>query len=108
MKDDRVMSADNFKVIDDSRISVLHMNGKGSRLEIRQLKQSDSGQFSCIVNLKQKPLKVIHTLQIQGTQSSFSVVMVLLFICSTSQNTQDTSREWQCYCQSWVQGQVGV
>ena len=71
MKDDRVMSADSFKVIDDSRISVLQLDGQGSRLEIRQLRQSDSGQYSCIVNLKQKPLKVIHTLQIQGTPSCF-------------------------------------
>ena len=64
------MSADSFKVIDDSRISVLQLDGQGSRLEIRTLKQSDSGQYSCIVNLKQKPLKVIHTLQIQGTTPS--------------------------------------
>ena len=66
MKDERVISADNFKVLDDNRITVSHLVGRGTNLTIRHLKTQDSGQYSCAVNLKEKPLKVVHKLQIQG------------------------------------------
>jgi len=64
-KDGQVISADNFKVLKDSRISVNHIPRDGVSITITDLKVSDSGQYACALNLKQNVLKVVHTLQIE-------------------------------------------
>ena len=65
-KDGQVISADNFKVLKDSRITVNHAPLDGVTITITDLKVSDSGQYACALNLKQNVLKVVHTLQIEG------------------------------------------
>jgi len=64
-KDGQVISADNFKVLKDNRITVNHVPHDGVSITITDLKVSDSGQYACALNLKQNVLKVVHTLQIE-------------------------------------------
>ena len=71
-KDGQVISADNFKVLKDSRITVNHAPRDGVAITISDLKVSDSGQYACALNLKQNVLKVVHTLQIEGKLFVFS------------------------------------
>jgi len=64
-KDGQVISADNFKVLKDSRITVNHLPNRGVSITIHGLKVSDSGSYDCALNLKSHVLNVVHTLQIE-------------------------------------------
>lgn len=64
-KDGQVISADNFKVLKDSRITVDHLPNKGVSITIRGLRVEDSGAYHCALNLKSHVVKVVHTLQIE-------------------------------------------
>ena len=83
-KDGQVISADNFKVLKDSRITVNHVPRDGVTITITDLKVSDSGQYACALNLKQNVLKVVHTLQIEGKHFSvfFGLFISNLFMCA--------------------------
>jgi len=64
-KNGQVISADNFKVLKDNRITVNHLPHEGVTITIAELKVTDSGQYSCALNLKHNVQKVVHTLQIE-------------------------------------------
>jgi len=64
-KDGQVISADNFKVLKDSRITVNHVPNRGVSITIVGLKVSDSGSYDCALNLKRHVINVVHTLQIE-------------------------------------------
>lgn len=64
-KDGQVISADNFKVLKDSRITVSHLPNRGVSITIHGLKVSDSGSYDCALNLKSHVVNVVHTLQIE-------------------------------------------
>ena len=87
-KDGQVISADNFKVLKDSRISVNHIPRDGVSITITDLKVSDSGQYACALNLKQNVLKVVHTLQIEGKILPIfrTFHFQLVFVCNSSQS----------------------
>ena len=82
-KDGQVISADNFKVLKDRRITVNHAARDGVTITISDLKVSDSGQYACALNLKQNVLKVVHTLQIEGKLFVFFGLFISnLFVCA--------------------------
>lgn len=64
-KDGQVISADNFKVLKDSRITVNHRTNRGVEITITGLSVSDSGSYDCALNLKSHVVNVVHTLQIE-------------------------------------------
>ena len=67
-KDGQVISADTFKVLQDSRI---HVSGDSSGvvMTLTGLRLSDAGQYVCALNTKHSVLNVIHTLNIEGKYS---------------------------------------
>ena len=73
-KDGQVISADTFKVFQDSRISVTaDSNGQGVRLSISGLRMTDGGQYVCALNTKHDVLSVIHTLNIEGGYKIYKI-----------------------------------
>ena len=64
-KDGQVISADTFKVLQDSRISVSG-DREGVELSLSNLKLSDGGKYVCALNLKHSVLSVVHSLNIEG------------------------------------------
>jgi len=64
-KDGQVISADSFKVLKDSRITVNHVPNRGVSITIQGLKVTDSGSYDCALNLKKHVVNVVHTLQIE-------------------------------------------
>ena len=66
-KDGQVISADTFKVLQDSRISVsAGVGGQGVMLSVSGLRLSDSGHYTCALNTKHSVLSLVHTLNIEG------------------------------------------
>ena len=77
-KNGQVISADNFKVLKDSRITVNHLPHEGVTITIAELKVTDSGQYSCALNLKHNVQKVVHTLQIEGKLFNYNYEVMML------------------------------
>ena len=82
-KDSQVLSADNVKVLMDSRLRVHYTPLGGVNISIRQdychiaslpltgtlfsnLRGSDSGHYRCTLNFNKKALHVEHKLLVQG------------------------------------------
>ena len=70
-KDGQVISADNFKVLKDNRITVNHSPHEGVAITIADLKVTDSGQYACALNMKKNVQKVVHTLHIVHIEGNF-------------------------------------
>ena len=64
-KDGQVISADTFKVVQDSRISVRRERDE-VRLIVRSLGLADGGKYVCALNLKHSVLTLVHQLNIEG------------------------------------------
>ena len=64
-KDGQVISADTFKVVRDSRISVTRERD-GVSLRVSSLGLSDGGRYVCALNMKHSVLTVVHQLNIEG------------------------------------------
>ena len=60
-----MISADTFKVVRDSRISVTR-EGDGVSLTVSSLGLSDGGRYVCALNMKHSVLTVVHQLNIEG------------------------------------------
>ena len=73
-KDGQVISADTFKVLQDSRISVSG-GTNGVVLTLHGLRLSDAGQYVCALNTKHSVLSVIHTLNIEGRRTHLLILM---------------------------------
>ena len=89
-KDNQVLSADNVKVLMDSRLQVHFTPLGGVNISIRQdyrsatflplteslfsnLRGSDSGYYRCTLNFNKKALHVEHKLLVQGQSSNFQI-----------------------------------
>ena len=52
--------------LDDNRITVTPLEGMGELLNIKKIRATDSGQYSCTIHLDMLLLTVNHKLQVQG------------------------------------------
>ena len=64
-KGTRILSAGDLKILDEPRIR-LKPREKGVNVQIRDVAMSDKGEFACEVNLKDRPLRITHRLEVLG------------------------------------------
>ena len=70
-KGERILSAGALQILDDPRLSLSpSSSGRGVAVVVRAVNMADQGRYTCEVNLKDRPIRITHTLEVLGEEAT--------------------------------------
>ena len=64
---DRILSAGDLKILAEPRFEILNdPRGRGVSVFIRKVSMDDQDNYTCEVNLKDRPMRITHRLEVLG------------------------------------------